>query len=123
MKKLMALVIAVTALAGCVSPQHIKKWEKRDKILLGTLVSLSAIDGLQTNSNIKRLPKGIKEDNNLITSKTSIWVYGISTLYGITFLADRIKPLRTPILLYPIYIEYGIVRKNQRLGMTIKFKY
>ncbi len=118
MKKLMALVIAVMALAGCASSSllpQMQKWDTHDQILGGMFIAECTWDMYDTKRHVFDHPDEWEEQNPLVHNKSQMVALGLISIWSGLFGVDKLENARTPLLIFLNILKWGGGRREHKI--------
>jgi hypothetical protein len=113
---LCVLLVAVPSWAG-------EKWDKADKALFGTFITLNVLDALQTNYIFDN-PDEFREKNPILRSLGEDFVvpYFAAVTAGAYLVADQLKPKhRKTFLTIMNAVQIYTVGRNVYIGVGFSF--
>lgn len=117
MKKIIPFILLLPSLAFAGD------WDKTDKILYGSYLSLEVVDCLQTRYAMNR-PDQFSERNQLIekVGAKNVVAYSAVEVLGVLWLSDKISPkYRKGFLVLATSVNIWCIRHNYKAGIKFRF--
>jgi hypothetical protein len=113
------VVMCVVVMILWVAQAQADEWATTDKVLLGTYITLSAVDAAQTHWALRH---GYHEENPLLGNDPSdARIIGTKVVSGLLIgsLAEVCEPCRRTVLIIANVVEISVVAHNVKIGVRI----